>query len=331
MKSLILVLALALLLASCAPTTPGISMTGSVSTAEIGNVVPATLPPANYTPLPVPSSPPPTAIPSLPGGLSPAELKYRLLEQYPNFFFCDPDYYPVAHDDELSLALARFPQIQADTVQFRAILEHNGLAGLTSLSDDQKMLIYRDYKKLAALFLELAGDKYRFQFQVSNQDQQAFLIKGAIDAQGKITVQSKDPTIATCPICLALGTLIDTPRGSVAVQDLQPGDLVWTIDADGRRTAAPILQTGHVRVPATHRMVHILLDDGRELSASPGHPTADGRRLGSLKPGDLLDGVHVLRLELDPYAGGATYDILPSGDTGFYWADGILVGSTLAK
>ena len=331
MMKTLLAFALALLLASCAPAASGISMTGSISTAEIGTVVPVTLPPSNYTPPPAPTNPPSTAIPSLPGGLSPTELKYRLLEQYPNFFFCDPDYYPVAHDDELSLALARFPQIRADTGQFQAILEHNGLTGLASLSDDQKMLVYGDYKKLNALFLELAGDKYRFQFQVSNQDEQAFFIKGTIDGQGKITVQSKDPTIAICPICLALGTLIDTPRGPVAVQDLHPGDLVWTLNSEGRRIAAPILRTGHVRVPSTHRMAHILLDDGRELLASPGHPTADGRTLGSLHPGDFLDGAHVLRLELVPYTGGATYDILPSGGTGFYWADAILAGSTLAE
>jgi hypothetical protein len=29
------------------------------------------------------------------------------------------------------------------------------------------------------------------------------------------------------------------------------------------------------------------------------------------------------------YDGDATYDILPAGPTGFYWADGILMTSTL--
>ena len=28
---------------------------------------------------------------------------------------------------------------------------------------------------------------------------------------------------------------------------------------------------------------------------------------------------------------GATYDVLPSGETGFYWANGVLLGSTLWK
>jgi hypothetical protein len=38
-----------------------------------------------------------------------------------------------------------------------------------------------------------------------------------------------------------------------------------------------------------------------------------------------------LHVELFPYDHPATYDLLPSGATGFYWADGILIGSTLAN
>ena len=29
------------------------------------------------------------------------------------------------------------------------------------------------------------------------------------------------------------------------------------------------------------------------------------------------------------YDGGATFDILPAGATGLYWANGVLLGSTL--
>lgn len=36
--------------------------------------------------------------------------------------------------------------------------------------------------------------------------------------------------LATQPVCYAEGTLIDTPNGPVAVQNLRPGDLVWTLD-----------------------------------------------------------------------------------------------------
>jgi len=84
-----------------------------------------------------------------------------------------------------------------------------------------------------------------------------------------------------------------------------------------------------VPTPASHQIIHAILSDGRELWASPCHPTADGRMLGLIKVGDTLDGAYVTRIERILYKGSATYDLLPSGGTGFYWANGILIGSTL--
>ena len=118
-------------------------------------------------------------------------------------------------------------------------------------------------------------------------------------------------------------------RGAVTVADLRAGDVVWTVDAAGQRVAAPILFTVRVPVPAAHQMAHLTLADGRQLWASPGHPTSDGRSLGNLVPGDRLDGSLVTAVERVPYGQPATYDLLPAGPTGFYWADGILIGSTL--
>jgi hypothetical protein len=77
-------------------------------------------------------------------------------------------------------------------------------------------------------------------------------------------------------------------------------------------------------------VIELRLDDGRVLRASAGHPTADGRTLGALAVGDVVDGAHVVSVERVPYTATETYDILPAGETGFYWADGILMGSTLS-
>jgi len=85
-----------------------------------------------------------------------------------------------------------------------------------------------------------------------------------------------------------------------------------------------------MEAPATHRVVHLVLADGREVLVSPGHKTADGRPVGTLNIGDILDGSTIMHLELVPYAAGQTYDLLPSGATGHYWANGILLSSTLA-
>mgnify|MGYP001599449676 FL=1 len=76
-------------------------------------------------------------------------------------------------------------------------------------------------------------------------------------------------------------------------------------------------------------MVRIILDDNRELFVSQDHPTDDGRVFGDIKLGDIIDDSYVKSVELVQYNEKYTYDILPSGDTGFYWANGILVGSTL--
>jgi hypothetical protein len=62
---------------------------------------------------------------------------------------------------------------------------------------------------------------------------------------------------------------------------------------------------------------------------SPGHRLPDGRRLGDLRPGDPVDGGAVASAALKTYDGGATFDLLPSGGTGTYWANGIQLASTL--
>ena len=323
---------LVVFLSACAPIIPGSGVSTPIEiTAEVSTVIAETAgPPGTQGPIPTPE--PPTPIPTLPSStLSPTELKYRVLEQFPDFFFCDPDYYPIAREDEMVLAQQRFQDLQANQEEFQTILNHNGLGGQTAFTDEQKLLIYREHKKLAAIFFELVGDKYQFQIQTGMEGQQGFVIKGTIDGNGSIDILQRDPSFPTCPICLAAGTLIDTTEGPVAVEDLRAGSPVWTMNASGERVPATILETVRVAVPARHQMVHIVLSDGRELWASPGHPTADGRALGHLKVGDLLDSARVTRLELLTYDGFTTYDLLPAGDTGFYWANGILIGSTLAK
>jgi hypothetical protein len=92
-----------------------------------------------------------------------------------------------------------------------------------------------------------------------------------------------------------------------------------------------VLRTGSTPVPVTHQVVHLVLDDGRQLWVSAGHPTADGRRVSELQVGDTLDGARLLSAEREPYSGTVTYDLLPAGETGFYWANGILIASTLAR
>jgi hypothetical protein len=190
-------------------------------------------------------------------------------------------------------------------------------------------MIYRQHKILNAIFFELARDKYRFQIQTGMEGQQGTMITGTISGNGTIDVLQRDQSFPSCPICLTLGTLIDTPRGAVRVENLKVGDPVWTTNEAGERVSTVLLKTGSVRVPASHQVIHVTLQDGRELWVSPRHPTADGRILGDLHINDRLDGSQIIQLEYIHYNSAFTFDILPSGDTGFYWANGVLIGSTL--
>src|SRR6185436_8639529 len=109
---------------------------------------------------------PPTALAPLPSSTrSPTELKYKVLEQFPDIFFCDPDFYPIAREDELTLALQRFSELQSNTEEFQTILKHTGLDTRTIFTDDQKLLVYREHKKLNAIYFELNGDNYQFRIQ----------------------------------------------------------------------------------------------------------------------------------------------------------------------
>ena len=319
---------LAILLSACASasTPPGAGVsTPVVITAEVSTVIAS----GGGSEVPVPTTEPPTMIPTLAGGLSTTELKYKVLDQFPDFFFCDPDLYPIAREEESALALQAFPDLQANQEEFQAILEHLGLSGQTTFTDEQKLQIYREHKRLNAIVFQLVDDKYQFQIQTGSEGQQGTVITGTIDGSGSIEVSQREQAFPSCPICLAAGTLIDAPRGAIRVEDLKVGDPVWTQDEAGRRVIGFVLQTGHVKVPSTHQMIHVTLNDGRELWASPGHPTAGGRMLGNLRPGDELDGAQIVSLEKVPYNQAFTFDLLPSGVTGYYWANGILMGSTL--
>ena len=279
------------------------------------------------------------ATPTAPPSLSPvpalgqAELKYVLLSRFGPISWCDPDFYPIAHEDEQTLAERRLPEIRADAETYTTITGHLAIAPGPDLSDAQKLAVYRDWKLLNAVVLNPTADgKYGFDLITETNVGlgQGKRHAGTIDSAGAIEFAIEEDTfLVSCPICLARGTLIDTPNGSVPVEQLRPGDRVWTVDESGRRVAMPLAMVGSTPVPASHRVVHAVLDDGRELWVSAGHRLPDGRTVGDLRSGDDLDGGRVLSAELVAYSGGATFDVLPAGSAGWYWANGIMLASTL--
>lgn len=262
---------------------------------------------------------------------SPAQLKYILLDHYNEslFFYCDPDYYPISHGDEQEKAIEAFPGIQNDAEEFSAIVTRKGLQ--PPFSNKTKLVVYRENKKLNAIPLApITKDSYSFSLLLGHEGE-GMKVTGMIRSDGVILAQEYEKAFLTCPICLATGTRIDTPNGSLAVDEMSVGMLVWTCDARGVRTAVQVLEAVRNQVPALHRVMFLRLSDGREIYASPGHPTTDGRTLGMIGIGDELDGAIVIVADSVPFIGEYTYDILPSGDTQSYWANGILVKSSIQK
>jgi hypothetical protein len=256
-----------------------------------------------------------------PAPLPAAQLKYRVMDAAGRIWFCDPDFYPIARADERDLAKQKIGDIQKDTVTYAAITARVGT---------DELAVYRDWKALNALQLQPVNDVFGFAYLAQKSDGTGERVDGRVSAAGTVTVLTRTPAgRPNCPICLAASTRVATPSGERAVEDLRVGDVVWTQDSSGARIAASLVAIGQTPVPPTHQVVRVVLADGRTVLVSPGHPTADGRRVGDLRAGDTLDGTSVTSTDREPYAGGFTYDVRPAGTSGAYWANGVLLGSTL--
>jgi hypothetical protein len=262
----------------------------------------------------------------VPQTLTTPELKYRLIDTIGAPLFCGPPVVRMPSDDEASQEVGALRS--QDPASFGAIVAHLKLDP-AHLTPDGDRRVLEQFQQLQALRLAAEAQLWRFDYIAGRPSPEHAV--GTIDSHGVISLESHDPTPfpgrGGCPICLAAGDRIDTPTGQIRVAELQPGMLVWTLDA-GRRVAAPIAMVSHTPAPFGHRVVRLVLADGRSVVASPGHPTIEGRRVGELNPGDLLDGSRILTMDLQPYFGD-TWDLLPLSSSGAYWADGVLLGSTL--
>jgi hypothetical protein len=271
----------------------------------------------------------PPAVPPAGGPPSEADLEYRLIDGLGAPFYCDPSLYPVARSEDPVEAAAAVAALRSrNPAEFDAIVRHEHL-NADNLSPADNLRILSQASELAAVPLTPRETRYDFRYEVVGPP--SAMVTGTIDRNGAIDLVSRTAAPhPQCPVCLAQWTRIATPAGELPVAAVRPGMLVWTLDARGRRVAAPVLVVGHTPTPAGHQVVHLMLADGRSVDVSPGHPLADGRAVGDLAPGDQIDGSVVVGAARRPYDGVATWDLLPAGPTHLYWADGVLLRSTLA-
>jgi len=130
--------------------------------------------------------------------------------------------------------------------------------------------------------------------------------------------------------CLSVAVRIATPDGPVAVDRVKRGMVVWSTDHAGRRIRVRVLKVQRRHVPLDHLMVRLRLADGRKLLVSLGHPLPDGKPVATVGAGQRFQGSRVLSAARVRYGRPYTYDLLPAGPTHTYFADGVLLGSTLA-
>jgi hypothetical protein len=278
-----------------------------------------------------------TIVPGPTGGgtLNAGQLRLLLIEKLGARWYCDPDEYPVSRGTEQERAIERFAEMQAEGEIFRAIAAKLGIDASGALTDAQKLAIYHLWKVALSIPLDPIGNNnYRFDYlavPVAGASE-GTRTAGTIASNGEIKVEQQAAAgEPVCPICLARGTLIDTPNGPVAVDALRLGDPIWTLDASGRRVAGTVIALGSTTAPADHHVIRLALADGRSVTASPGHPLADGRTLGDLSVGDGVDRSRVVELTSIPYSGGETFDLVASGATGTYFSDRIPMGTTLTS
>jgi hypothetical protein len=256
------------------------------------------------------------------------QLRYLLLGHYPNFAYCDPDLYPVARDDEQGAADDWWAGADRGSPEVETILAHRGYR--EPLMTAQRLTVYRDHKKLNVIVMRAASGGYEYELSASVSGGEPDLtIAGLITLDGTIHERSRRPRAGGCPICLEADTRIATPRGDVPVARIRPGDVVWTVDANGRRVTSPVEWVVRRPTPGPHLMLRLALSDGRVLVAAGVHPAADGTYLRQLRLGQRYDGATVTTIGWTQSTTLATFDLLPAGPTGDYWANGILVGSTL--
>ena len=279
--------------------------------------------------------PPSSGPPVVP--LTEAAAKLALFDRFGPLVYCDPDEYPVARTDPATAALEHSAEMQRDPV-WPLLAQRLGLSTTVAPTGDKLLAAYSAWKMVRALQLTTSSDGWTFDARFAGTGSDPNLagkvtrVAGTIGPDGAIQVTAQEASgPPPCPICLARGTAIATPRGEIAVETLRPGDPVWTLDPLGRRVAGVVVRIGSMPVPAGHLVVRLVLEDGRAVLVSPGHPLPDGRPVADLRAGDDYDGSVVASVERLAYDGGRTYDLLPSGPNGIYWANGIELGSTLFR
>jgi len=121
--------------------------------------------------------------------------------------------------------------------------------------------------------------------------------------------------------CLHPETKIDTPNGTSFLENLEPGDEVYSQDEHGNRITARVEVTLCRQVKPNHSLLKVDAPRGT-LFASGLHPVADG---------SPIEHIYLLSPRFRATELGIHYtcDIAVTGPTNTYWAEGLLLKSSV--
>lgn len=268
---------------------------------------------------------------------APASLQFIVVDRFGPPVACYPDSYPVGRPDgERHAAEQWWSELNVGSTHGRAIIDRLGWSFPPSAAQVDRVAAYREYKKLRTVHMIPVDSGLAYQFEFNGpiaggtgswDGGRATRYVGFILPDGRIESVIERPNDVACPICLDGATRIRVPGGERPVRLLRPGDPVMSVGRGG----VPIVTTVRrsVRRPAQGPLLALRLTDGRVLRMAAAHPLPDGRSAGVLAAGDHLNGSRIVRRDAVEPSLGATFDILPDGPTGHYWAEGILLGSTI--
>jgi hypothetical protein len=123
------------------------------------------------------------------------ELRSILLQHFGESVGCGPKR---DGQTERSAELARFSAIRQDTSAFQIILKRLGLAESKEFSEEQKLLVTREYSNLLRIQLEPLAQKFQFKMLIRDpkhvfKHNDLFNIDGLIDLRGEITQLKRTP------------------------------------------------------------------------------------------------------------------------------------------
>ena len=116
------------------------------------------------------------------------DLKYRLIEHFGGVLIGDPVTFP--DDVRREQAREAFPTIQLNEEEFQAILDQLGLERGSELTEEQRLLVFEEKKRLDAVLLDPAESGYSFWMMVG-EGGDPFEIEGTVGSYGEVNVLKK--------------------------------------------------------------------------------------------------------------------------------------------